>query len=154
MTGRVKEIADGTSDNWDIFFVEKEKEEEMNQPKKTFKVYQKDKDKGKGKIGGFPNIKITDNLLPPPLNNAPVHSEDPPVIDTGGITHDDTNPKSEILFTMNVDTQEVNIIVDKDNLEVKLDNIDSGNMAEQPVETIKAEIPTQIEKLLETKKTH
>lgn len=96
--GRVKEIVDETADNWEIVFVEKEKQEEMNRPKKTFKVYQKDKDKGKEKIGGVPNIKITDNLPPPPLANAPVQSEDPPVINTEGITHDDTNLESEILL--------------------------------------------------------
>lgn len=61
MAGRVKE----TVDKWDIFFVEKKKQEERSRPKtkKTFKVYQKDK--GKGKIGGVPSIKITNNIPPP-----------------------------------------------------------------------------------------
>ncbi|XP_059070615.1 uncharacterized protein LOC131860249 [Cryptomeria japonica] len=37
MTGRVNKIAEETIDKWDIFFVEKEKQEELNSPKKTFK---------------------------------------------------------------------------------------------------------------------
>lgn len=45
MAGRVNEIAEETTDKWDIFFVEKEKQEELNIPKKMFKVYQKDRDK-------------------------------------------------------------------------------------------------------------
>lgn len=155
MVGRVKEIADEIADKSDIFFVEKEKREEMNRPKKTFKVYQKDKDKGKGKIGRVPNIKITDNLPPPPLDTASVHSEDPPVINTEGVTHDDTNPKLEILFTMNVHTREVNIVVDKDNSEVKVDIVDNKKISKEPTQTIdsqEAKIPTQIEQLSETEK--
>lgn len=57
MVGRVNEIAEETIDKWDIFFVKKEKQEELNRPKKTFKVYQKDKDKGKGKIGGISTLR-------------------------------------------------------------------------------------------------
>ncbi|XP_059077901.1 histone chaperone ASF1-like [Cryptomeria japonica] len=37
MVGRVNDIAEETADKWDIFFVEKKKQEELNQPKKTFK---------------------------------------------------------------------------------------------------------------------
>lgn len=44
---------------------------------------------------------------------------------------------SEILFTMNVDTQEVNIVVDKDNIEVQNDIVDSGNIVEQPIKHYK-----------------
>lgn len=50
MAGRVNQIAKETTDKWDIFFVGKEKQEELNRPTKTFKVYQKDRDKGKGKL--------------------------------------------------------------------------------------------------------
>lgn len=32
---------------------------------------------------------------------------------------EDTNPESEILYTMNIDTQEVNIVVDKETTEDK-----------------------------------
>lgn len=39
MARRVKEIVEETMDNWDIFFVEKEKQEEKSRTKKTFKVY-------------------------------------------------------------------------------------------------------------------
>lgn len=77
------------------------------------------------------------------MDTALVHSEDPPVIDTEGISHDDTNPELEILFTMNVDTQEVNIVVDKDNSEFKSDNIDNSNIAEEPVQTIETETSTK-----------
>lgn len=66
MAGRVNEITKETTYKWDIFFVEKEKQEELNRTK-TFKVYQKNKDKGKGKVGELPNIKVIDNLPPPPI---------------------------------------------------------------------------------------
>lgn len=71
---------------------------------KAFKVYQKDK--GIGKLGGVPAIKIIDNIPPPAqdTSTSPVHIANPPDMATEVITHDDTNPKSEILFTMNVDT--------------------------------------------------
>lgn len=64
MVGRVNEIVEETTDKWDIFFVEKEKQEELRRPKKTFKVYQKDRDKEKGKVGSLPNIKVTEKLPP------------------------------------------------------------------------------------------
>lgn len=89
MVGRVNEIVEEMTDKQDIFFVEKEKQEELNRPKETFKVYQKDKDKGKGKVGGIPNIKITDNL-PPPLDTTPVPTNDTPATESVDITHDDT----------------------------------------------------------------
>lgn len=125
----------------------------MDRSKKTFKVYQKDKDKGKGKVCGIPNIKITNNL-PPPLDTTLIHSVDPPVTDSIGVTHDDTNLDSKILFTTNVDTQEVNIVVDKDNTKVKNDIANNGNIDEQPVENVEVETQTehtlQIEQLLDT----
>lgn len=60
IAGRVKEIANEIADKWDIFFAEKEKQEERSRPKidKTFKVYQRDK--GKRKVAGDPSIKIID----------------------------------------------------------------------------------------------
>lgn len=67
------------------------------------------------------------------------------------VSHDDTNTESKILFTMNVDTQEVNIVVDKDTTEVKDDNVDSGNIVVKLVETVEVEIPTQTEQSLQTK---
>lgn len=150
MAGRVNEITEERTNKWDIFFVEKEKQEELNRSKKTFKVYQKDKDKGKGKVGGIPNLKISDNL-PPLVDTALVHIVDTPATDSVGITHDDTNPKSEILFTMNMDTQEVNNVVDKDNTEVKNDIADSGNIVEQPTDNVEVEMKIKkIEHTLQT----
>lgn len=154
MVGRVKEIVDETADKWDIFFVEKEKQEERRIPnvKKTFKVYQKDK--GKGKIGGVPSIKITYNIPPPtqdtpPLApSSPVHRANPPDIPIEGLTHDDTNPKYKILFIMNVDTQEVNIVVDKESAEVKVDSVENNKNSEKPTHTVDSqntEIPAQTE---------
>lgn len=115
----MNEITEETIDQWDIFFVEKEKQEELKRPK-TVRVYQKYKDKGKDKVGGPPNLKIMDNL-------PPSHSDTPPVetIDTQPLTesmetpHEDTNPESEILYTMNIVTQEVNIVVNKETTEDK-----------------------------------
>lgn len=86
------------------------------------------------------------------MDTVPVHTDDPPVIDTEGVTHDDTNLESKILFTMNVDTQEVNIVVDKDNTEVKVDNVDSGNISKKPIEIVEVEIPIQTKQPLEVEK--
>lgn len=86
------------------FFVEREKKEEKERQKidKSFaKVYRKEK--GKGKIGGVPAIKVIDNIPPlaqdtPPLTSAsPVHTENQPDKATDEVTHDDTNPESKIL---------------------------------------------------------
>lgn len=130
MAGWVNEIVEETTNKWDVFFVEKEKHEELNRPKKTFKVYQKDRDKGKGKVGVLPNIKVTDNL-PPPLVTSLVQTNNTPATEDVDTTHEDTNPKSEILFTMNIDTQEVNIVVDKDSTEAK-NNVSNTKKIEQP----------------------
>lgn len=108
MAGRVNEILEETADKWDIFFVEKEKQD-LKRPN-TFKVYQKEKDKGKGKLSGPPSIKVIDNL-PSPSSNTPPETES---MET---THEDTNPDSEVLYIMNIDTQEVNIVVDKESSE-------------------------------------
>lgn len=59
-----------------------------------------------------------------------VDIDDIPATENVDTTHEDTNPKSKILFTMNIDTQEVNIVVDKDSTEVKNDN--TRNIVEQP----------------------
>lgn len=103
----------------------------MNRPKKTFKVYQKDIDKGKGKVGGLPNIKVTDNL-PPPLVTTPTNTKDIPTTKNIDMPHEETNPESKILFTMNIDTQEVNIVVDKDSTTVKNNIFNIENIAEKP----------------------
>lgn len=123
----------------------------MNIPKKNFNIYQKDRDKEKCKVGGLPNIKVTDNL-PPPLVTTPT----PRIyrllknVDT---THEDTNPESEILFTMNIDTQEVNIIVDKDITKIKNNIANNENIAEQPIENIEVGIQIeQAEQIVHTEK--
>lgn len=115
------------------------------------KVYQKDK--GKCKIGGVPSIKVTDNIPPlaqdtPPLTSTSlVHTADPLDMDTNSMTHDDTNPESEILFTMNVDTHNINIMVDKETIEVKEDDLKDNKVSKIPthiVDSHEIEIPTQI----------
>lgn len=75
MAGRVTEVTEEIEDGWDIFLVDKEKQEEYRNPK-PIKVYQKDSDKGKGKVGGPPSIKVKDNL--PPLVKIKT-TEDQPV---------------------------------------------------------------------------
>lgn len=116
MVGRVNEVAEETENAWDIFLVEKEKQEEYRNPK-PIKVYQKDKDKGKGKVSGPPSIKIRDNLSPPPLVTPPVTTtEDQPTDESMDVSQEDTNPNSEVLYTIDVDTQKVNIVVDKSTL--------------------------------------
>lgn len=78
MVGRVKEIVEETTNKWDIFFVEREKKEEKDRQKmdESFaKVYQKDK--GKGKIGSVPDIKIKDNLPPLTYDTPPITVEAP-----------------------------------------------------------------------------
>lgn len=69
---------------------------------------------------------------------------------TEEITHDDINPDSEILFTMNVDKQDFNIVVDKDTLEVKTSDAKNIEISESPVNTTDSqniEIPTKAKKL-------
>lgn len=113
MADRVNEMTEETTDKWDIFFVEKEKQEELKQPK-TFKVYQKEKGKGKGKAGGPLSIKVTSDTLPV------VNIDTPPTtnnVESMETTHEDTNPDLEVLYTINIDTQEVNIMVDKESTE-------------------------------------
>lgn len=44
---------------------------------------------------------------------------------------------------MNVDTQEVNIVVDKDNIEVKNDIANSGNIVEKPTKNVEVETQTE-----------
>lgn len=94
--------------------MDKKKKEEYRNPK-PIKVYQKDKDKGKGKVGGPPSIKIKDNLSPPPLITPPVTTiEDQPIDDSMDVSQEDTNPNPEVLYIVDVDTQKVNIVIDKD----------------------------------------
>lgn len=126
MVEKVKEIADEIVDKWDVFFVEKEKREEKERQKvdKSFtKVYQKI-DKGKGKVGNILDITVKDNLLPPaqdtPLvvEEAPTEMQNEPREDKSEeVKEDNIDPELEILFTMNVETQDINIVLDKDTAE-------------------------------------
>lgn len=129
IAGRMNEILEEVADQWDIFFVEKEKEEELKRPK-TIRVYQKDRDKGKGKEGGPLNLKITDNL-PPPLSDTPpvelVNKQ--PATESMEAPLEDTNLESEVLYTMNIDTQEVNIMVDKETTEDKKKDVATEPLA-------------------------
>lgn len=112
--GRVNEVTEEIENGWDIFLVEKEKQKEYRNPK-PIKVYQKDKDKGKGKVGGPPSIKIKDNLSPPPLITPLVTTtKDQPTDESMHVPQEDTNPNPEVLYTVDVDTQKVNIVIDKD----------------------------------------
>lgn len=68
---------------------------------------------------------------------------------------EDTNPKSKILYAMNTDTQEVNIVVDKETTEDKKKDMATKSPAAN-VEigvsdtiNISTKKPTQIEKLAE-----
>lgn len=103
---------------------------------KTFKVYQKDKDKGKGKVGGVPPIQITDNLPPPAQDIPPVHTVNPSDMGTEDVILDNTNPDSEILFSMNVDKQNINIVVDKETAEVKAYDVKNSKVSEILAHTI------------------
>lgn len=58
---------------------------------------------------------------------------------TKGITHDDTNPKSKILFTMSVDTQYINIVVDKETTEVKADDVKDKKVSEILAHTVNSQ---------------
>lgn len=87
------------------------------------KAYQKDK--GKSKIGNVPNIMVKDNLppltqdTPPIIAEAPVQTDSQPKEKAEEMTQDDTNPESNILFTINVDTQDFNFVMDKETTKVK-----------------------------------
>lgn len=126
MAGRVKEIVDETADKWDVFFVEREKKEGKDRQKmdRSFtKVYQK-VDKGKGKIGNIPDIIVKDNLPPLTQDTPPIISKTPSQMDSQ-LGEDkleelkEDNPAPDILFTMNVDTRDFNIVMDKETTEVK-----------------------------------
>lgn len=118
--------------------MEKEKEEELLRPK-TIKVYQKDIDKGKGKVGGPPSLEKNDNMPPPLLDTPPVDTTDrKPAIESMKTPVEDTNPKSEILYTVNVDTQEVNVVVEKETTKDNVKNVTT----ESPV----VEVEMNIEK--------
>ncbi|XP_059073527.1 uncharacterized protein LOC131874257 [Cryptomeria japonica] len=70
-------------------------------------------DKGKAKVGSVPNIMVKDNL--PPLAQIDSQLEEK----AKEMTRDGINLESTILFTMNVDTQDLNIVLDKETTEVK-----------------------------------
>lgn len=101
---------------------------------KPIKVYQKDKDKGKGKAGGPPSIKVKDNLLPPPPNTSPVikNSQDQPIVENMNV--EDMNPNPEVLYIVDVDTQKINIVVDKDTTG-KIDMTNKPPVTEQTDQT-------------------
>lgn len=156
MAGRVKEIANEMKDKWDIFFVAKEKKEKrINRKWMSFaKVYQKDK--CKGKIGSIPNITIKDNLPPPAQDTPPITTEvlvqpnSQPEDNVEEMTQDDTNPDSNILFTMNVDTWDFNIVMDKETSEVKQTEATNIEISESPVNTIDSqniEIPFEVKEI-------
>lgn len=122
MAGRKKEIVDETTEKWDIFFVEKEKREEKGRQKedKPFtKVYQKG-DKGKNKVGSVPDLTIKDNLPPLTQNTPPATTEAQEEVQNQPIENtseeekaiDVVDPESNVLFTMKVDTQNINITID------------------------------------------
>lgn len=111
MVRRVNEVTKETENAWDIFLVEKEKWEEYRNPK-PIKVYQKDKDKGKGKVGGPPSIKVKDNLPPPPLITLLVTTTEDQLANES-MDIEDTNPNPKVLYIVDVDTQKVNIMIDK-----------------------------------------
>lgn len=158
LAGRVKEITYETTNKWDMFFVEREKKEEKDREKmdKSFtKLYQKDE--GEGKIGSVPDIIIKDNLSPLAQDTPPIIVEastqtksHPDKEKVEEITKDDTNPESDILFTMNVDTQEFNIVLDKETTEVKKAKTTNIEIFESPVNTIDSQ--QNIEILAEVKK--
>lgn len=138
MVGRVNEVTEETENAWDIFLVEKEKQEEF-MSHKPIKVYQKEKDKGKGKFGGPPSIKVKDNLPPPPLITTPVKTtatKDQPTAESMDV--EDGNPNPEVLY----------IVVDKD-IVGRTDMASEPSVAEQNDNT--QEKPTDDkEKKLET----
>lgn len=155
MAGRVNEVSKETIDAWDVFFVEKEKQEELLR-RKTIRVYQKDRDKGKGKVGGSPSLKITDNLTPPPSDTPLLEA-----IDNQSATKsmetplEDTNLEFEVLYTMNIDTQEVNVVVDREATQDKKKDVTTeSSTVDVEVEVndtihISTEKPTQTEQTIE-----
>lgn len=163
--GRVKEITDETIDKWDIFFVEKEKREEKDRQKidKSFtKVYQKI-DKGNSKVGTVLDIIVKDNLSPPAQDTPPVVSEAPTEMQNENekiseeVKTNNVDSKSDILFTMNVDTQDINNVLDKEIAEEKKFEALNVEKLESPVKTIDTqqniEIPVGIEKEQEQKQS-
>lgn len=87
---------------------------------KNIKVYQKDRDKGKRKVGGPPLLKITDNVLSPPVDTPPVDTTDSQLTTKSiKIPFEDTNLEFEVLYTINIDAQEVNVVVDRQTTEDK-----------------------------------
>lgn len=136
MVGRVKEVTEETADQWDILFVEKEKQEELLRPK-TIRVYQKGRDKGKGKVGGPQSLKIIDNLTPPPSDTPLVVTTDnQPATESMETPLEDTNTESKILYTINIDTQEVNVVVDRKTIVDKKEEVTT----ESPVANVEVEV--------------
>lgn len=114
------------------------------------KVYQKI-DKGKSKIGNIPDIIVKDNLPPLAQDTPPIISEAPAQIDSQPeeekseeVTKDDINPESNILFTMKVDTQDINIVLDKETTEVKKVEATNDVIFESPVNTVDSQLNTGI----------
>lgn len=89
------------------------------------KVYQKT-DKGKYKIGSVPDITVKDKLPPPAKDTPTIILEAPTQMDSQPkeekveeVTKDDINSELDIIFTMNVDTQDFNIVMEKETTKVK-----------------------------------
>lgn len=76
-----------------------------------------------------------------PLDTPPVVTTDnQPATESMDTPHEDTNPDSEVLYTMNIDTQKVNIVVDKES-------IGKSDVATEPlVENITVTLDTRKEK--------
>lgn len=82
-------------------------------------MYQKG-DKGKRKVGNIPDLTIKDNLPPLTKDTPSVVAEAQVEIQDQNeermaeeVNIDNIDPESKNLFTMNVDTQDINIVVDK-----------------------------------------
>ncbi|XP_059066379.1 uncharacterized protein LOC131857696 [Cryptomeria japonica] len=121
------------------------------------KVYKKI-DKGKSKVGSVPDITIKDNLPPLAQDTPLVVSEAPAEKENESdkekiseeVKTDNVDSESDILFTMNVDTQGINIVLDKETAKEKKFDAINVEKPESPVKNIdnqqNIEIPAGKEK--------
>ncbi|XP_059064685.1 uncharacterized protein LOC131856779 [Cryptomeria japonica] len=154
----------------DLYLRLEEKKEEKNRQKieKSFtKLYQKS-DKGKNKVGGILDLTIKDNLPPPVEDTPPVvaekqveekekdqvkeqveaqveHEEEK----TKEVNTENIDSESNILFTMNVDTHDINVIINKysENVEEKKTEATTIEISESSINTVDSQ--QNIEKLIE-----
>ncbi|XP_059069861.1 uncharacterized protein LOC131859797 [Cryptomeria japonica] len=117
MPGRVKAIADETVDNWDLFFVEKEKKEEKERQKI---------DKSFTKAEEHAEIQVEEQATEQVETQVDHEEEKMEEVNTENI-----DPKSNIMFTMNVDTQDINVVIDKSSKNIKKE---TEQKLEKPVE--------------------